>query len=229
MKTYYECIPCLLQSIIRLFKNGLVKAETKEIIIKKVLADLSKESLNQSPPSIAQKIHKIVKDNTGNEDPYKEVKYKYNKLCLEIYERLKNEVMNNNNPTYKALKLSVIGNIIDFGPNDSFNLLETISKLESIDFAIDDSRNLFNDIKNAHCILFLGDNAGETVFDRVLGTRLGIKAAEMIHKGEFGKMAALKGTDIISVPLEKAVGKLKTVPKERYGEAKLFFENEWGE
>lgn len=63
-----------------------------------------------------------------------------------------------------------------------------------------------------------------TVFDRVLGTRLGIKAAEMISKGEFGKMAALKGTDIVAVPLEKAVGKLKTVPKERYDEAKIFYE-----
>ena len=46
----------------------------------------------------------------------------------------------------------------------------------------------------------------------------------MIDKKEFGKMAALKGTDIVEVPLDKAVGKLKTVPKERYDEAKLFFE-----
>ncbi|MEA2037186.1 MAG: ATP-dependent 6-phosphofructokinase [Nanoarchaeota archaeon] len=67
--------------------------------------------------------------------------------------------------------------------------------------------------------------AGEpTVFDRVLGTRLGIKAADMVDKGEFGKMVALKGTDVIAVDLNKAVGKLKTVPKERYEEAKIFFE-----
>ena len=65
-----------------------------------------------------------------------------------------------------------------------------------------------------------------TVFDRVLGTRLGIHAAKMVDKGEFGKMAALKGENIVSVPLAKAVGKLKTVPKERYDEAKLFFDLE---
>jgi len=76
-----------------------------------------------------------------------------------------------------------------------------------------------------HVVLGHLQRAGNpTVFDIVLGTRLGIKAAEMIIKGEFGKMAALKGTEIVSVPLEKAVGKLKTVPKERYDEAKLFFE-----
>ena len=63
-----------------------------------------------------------------------------------------------------------------------------------------------------------------TAFDINLGTRLGIHAAEMIDKGEFGMMAALHGTKIVSIPLEKAVGKLKTVPKYRIEEAKLFYE-----
>ena len=63
-----------------------------------------------------------------------------------------------------------------------------------------------------------------TAFDINLGTRLGIHAAEMIDKGEFGMMAALHGTKIVSIPLEKAVGKLKTVPKHRIEEAKLFYE-----
>ncbi len=81
------------------------------------------------------------------------------------------------------------------------------------------------DIECRHVVLGHLQRAGQpTVFDRVLGTRLGIKAADMIDKKEFGKMAALKGTDIISVSLDKAVGKLKTVPKERYEEAKLFYE-----
>lgn len=81
------------------------------------------------------------------------------------------------------------------------------------------------EIECRHVVLGHLQRAGDpTVFDRVLGTRLGIKAAEMIDKEEFGKMAALKGTDIVSVPIDKAVGKLKTVPKERYDEAKLFFE-----
>jgi len=81
------------------------------------------------------------------------------------------------------------------------------------------------EVECRHVVLGHLQRAGEpTVFDRVLGTRLGIKAAEMIDKKEFGKMAALKGTDIVAVSLDKAVGKLKTVPKERYDEAKLFFE-----
>jgi len=51
-----------------------------------------------------------------------------------------------------------------------------------------------------------------TLFDRMLGTRVGVKAVEMIHDGEFGKMAALRGTDVVAIPLAEAVGSLKTVP-----------------
>ena len=82
-------------------------------------------------------------------------------------------------------------------------------------------------IECRHVVLGHLQRAGEpTVFDRVLGTRLGIKAAQMIHDGDYGKMAALQGTEIVAVPLDKAVGKLKIVPKERYDEAKIFYEVE---
>jgi len=62
-----------------------------------------------------------------------------------------------------------------------------------------------------------------TPFDRWLATRVGLKAVEMVHEGEFDHMAALRGTDIVAVPLEAAVGQLKTVPKELYEEVKALF------
>ena len=76
-----------------------------------------------------------------------------------------------------------------------------------------------------HVVLGHLQRAGTpTAFDINLGTRFGILAADMIKKGEFGKMAALHGTQVIPIPLEAAVGKLKTVPKERLAEAKIFYE-----
>src|SRR5450756_2083940 len=61
-----------------------------------------------------------------------------------------------------------------------------------------------------------------TLFDRILGSRVGVKAVEMIHDGEFGKMAALRGTELIAIPLTEAVGKLKTVPQEWVDLLKVF-------
>jgi 6-phosphofructokinase 1 len=62
-----------------------------------------------------------------------------------------------------------------------------------------------------------------TAFDRVLGTRFGVFAAELVNKGEWGKMAALRGTSIVAVSLEEAVGELKTVKDDLYEVASTFF------
>ncbi len=62
-----------------------------------------------------------------------------------------------------------------------------------------------------------------TLFDRILGTRVGYKAAELVHEGEFGKMVALKGNDVVPVPLEQATGELKTVGPEWFKMMETFF------
>ena len=62
-----------------------------------------------------------------------------------------------------------------------------------------------------------------SAFDRVLGTRFGIKAYELIRDGKFGRMASLRGNEIVDVPLEEATSELKTVDKNIYGIAKIFF------
>lgn len=62
-----------------------------------------------------------------------------------------------------------------------------------------------------------------TAFDRVLGTRFGIKAMELVLKKDYGKMASVQGNKIIAVSLEAAVSELKTVDMEFYNLAKIFF------
>jgi 6-phosphofructokinase 1 len=62
-----------------------------------------------------------------------------------------------------------------------------------------------------------------TAFDRVLATRFGVHAIGAVRDGDFGMMVALRGTDIVRVPLAAAVSELKTVPPERYAEAEVFF------
>ncbi len=62
-----------------------------------------------------------------------------------------------------------------------------------------------------------------TAFDRVLATRFGIAAIDMVHEGKFGHMTAIKGNRIVSVPLKEVVGKRKTVDLELYDIASVFF------
>ena len=65
--------------------------------------------------------------------------------------------------------------------------------------------------------------ARPTAFDRVLATRFGLHAIEAVHDGDWGKMVALRGTDIVRVPLSDATAELKTVEPARYAEAEVFF------
>ena len=62
-----------------------------------------------------------------------------------------------------------------------------------------------------------------TAFDRVLATRFGLGAIDAVQDGAYGQMVALRGTDIVRVPLAEATAELKTVPVERYAEAEVFF------
>ncbi|ABG05027.1 pyrophosphate-dependent phosphofructokinase [Rubrobacter xylanophilus DSM 9941] len=62
-----------------------------------------------------------------------------------------------------------------------------------------------------------------TAYDRILSTRYGLRAAEAVKNGEWGKMVALRGSDIVTVPLEEATGETRTVPEDLYGVLKTFF------
>ncbi|MDE2491885.1 MAG: ATP-dependent 6-phosphofructokinase [Elusimicrobia bacterium] len=67
-------------------------------------------------------------------------------------------------------------------------------------------------IETRHAVIgHIQRGGAPTLFDRILGTRAGVKAAELVHAGEFGKMAALKGTEVVAVGLDAATAKLKTV------------------
>ncbi len=62
-----------------------------------------------------------------------------------------------------------------------------------------------------------------TAYDRVLATRYGVRASELVHAGDFGRMVALSGSEIVAVDLEAAVAKPKTVPAELSALAEIFF------
>lgn len=62
-----------------------------------------------------------------------------------------------------------------------------------------------------------------SAFDRWLATRFGLHAIDAVHDGDFGKMVALNGTDIVRVPIAEATARLKTVDPALYAEAEVFF------
>lgn len=104
---------------------------------------------------------------SGIEDLYVEEKKQSNELAMEMYEELKTMVEHSNDSFNTALRLSIAGNIMDYGANSEFNIHNTISEALIKKFAIDGSREFELGIQKAKSILYLGDNAGEIVFDKL--------------------------------------------------------------
>jgi len=163
----YDCIPCAIGSLIKLFNKGLVPSEKQDDAMRCLLQFLSKEKFDQSPPALGREMHRLIRQTLNNSDPYKEIKNKSNSLMLGHYPILKEKVENAPDPFDLALRLAIAGNVIDFGPNNSFDINVTLKKAESVKLAVDHSQQLKSDLLSISTLLYLGDNAGEIVMDRL--------------------------------------------------------------
>jgi len=133
---------------------------------------------------------------TGTDDLYVDEKKQSNHAALELYKEWKPKVVDSTNPFNLALRLSIAGNIMDYGANADFNIHNTISKVVTNKFAIDHSEALELQISKAKNILYLGDNAGEIVFDKLF--------IETIHHSNL--TFAVRGNPVLNdVTMEDAI------------------------
>lgn len=118
-------------------------------------------------PLIQRELLHKFRDMNGIADPYLKEKKQSNKIALKLYKQWKPKVLTSDNPFSLSLRLAIAGNIMDYGTDQEFDVHETIKKAMIAEFAIDDSALLKQRIKEAKNILYLGDNAGEIVFDKL--------------------------------------------------------------
>ena len=164
----YDCINCAVGSLLTLFKKGLVAEEKQEIAMRALLNHLSSADLKQSPPNLGRDMHRIIRDVLEDPDPYDRIKKESNETLLKYYPQFAEEVRSDPDPFQLALRMAIAGNIIDFGPNHTFDWRETMERARSIDLSIDHSVQLKQDLHNAGMVLYIGDNAGEIVMDKLL-------------------------------------------------------------
>ena len=167
MKISFDCIPCTINSFLKLLNQNILPEDKHEEAVKKLLSTLSGENFHQSPASLGRKVHRIIREITGNPDPYRAIKDKSNVMMLEHEGRLRKKIFESDDPRSTALRLAIAGNVIDYGPQDRLDIWETIERILNSDLARDDSAELFNEIRSAKQILYVGDNCGEIVMDRL--------------------------------------------------------------
>lgn len=129
-----------------------------------ILADSSPEA---TPPQMSEAIHRAIREETLSADNYLQAKRSSNQQALALYPLLKKLVINSDNPFAMAARIAVIGNMIDFAVTDSLNLEEDIKDDLLSPLTVDHSARLKAELEKVPWVLYLADNAGETVFDRV--------------------------------------------------------------
>jgi damage-control phosphatase, subfamily I len=168
MKTYLDCIPCFMLQALRAGKFATKDESKIKEILDRVGCAIQGFSLDQIPPEMADVIYREIKNITGVEDPYKEIKRANIDEANSLYPELKNWVKDSEDPLLTAIRIAIAGNVIDLGVNKDFNIVEDLKKIIKQDFAIFDYQKFIERLEKTESILYLGDNAGESVFDKIL-------------------------------------------------------------
>ena len=177
MKTYLHCIPCLFEQIEKSAALFNLTDEQAKHIMDEVGSSLNSIPLTASPPERALVLQQMLSSYLSTDDPYKAIKKESNDKALELYPIIEKMVNESSHPLHLAIELSCAGNIIDYGVSPQGIDVEKeirsiitksekkIAKESSRLFAI---KEFITSIEKANTLLFLADNAGEVVFDKLL-------------------------------------------------------------
>ena len=145
-----------------------------EAALRDVLHRASQMDLAASPPAVAQKIHRRLRQLAGLADPYRALKDQHNRLAETLAAEWKPKIARSGDPLAAAVRLAIAGNVIDLGASGKITAPSVRDELRrALDgpFAGDMDR-LRRSLAGVERILYLADNAGEIVFDRLLVEQL---------------------------------------------------------
>ncbi|ASJ07096.1 damage-control phosphatase [Thermococcus pacificus] len=229
MKVHYECFACAAnqcQKIVEIGTNDLELRRRGVIEAAKLMAGINGDSI---PAVFGSEVFLGVYRVIGNDDPFKEYKELSNRLAEKVVSDIEKE-----GPNLKtALKLAIIGNVIDFAVGYSPERIEEdVKAMLSEELYVDHSDELFERLGKAKTLLYLADNCGEIYFDRLFikklkeafpylkiyvaakdGPIINDATVEDLRKACFGEFAGIisTGTRIVGVPLDRVSDEFREV------------------
>jgi len=187
MQTYLDCYACFLRQALAAARLVEASETQQKAVLDRVLDLLKRVDLASTPPEIGDRVHRIVRQEVESDDPYQVVKEASTDQALALYPRLKALLAEADDPLDTAVRLSIAGNIIDFGPEQEYDLWDTVGRVLAQPFAIDDRvafREALSRVSRGNTpLLYLADNAGETVFDRLLIETLPVPVVYVVKGG----------------------------------------------
>ena len=171
MRIQPECIPCILKMSVALLRNLELDERGFDRLYSDILKipALSWQDRIITSPEVIETVMSLMTESVGNPDPFAAAKAKMNELAETLYPFLKGMVREASDPLHAAVRVAIAGNSIDFMMHEKLSDVESLVR-ERLDEAISmESYSAFKEkVENSRVIVYLCDNAGEIVFDRLL-------------------------------------------------------------
>jgi hypothetical protein len=168
-----DCLPCICRQTLESARMVTEDADIQKEIMKKY-AQIIPEAVDKdiSAPELAAEIQAYIKKISGNKDPYKKLKEKNLKEVTLILDLVKKEIEQAEDSFLAALLMAAMGNSIDAGVSLDVEIEENIERALKNSFKINDYQKFLNQIESAKKMLFIADNTGEALFDKLLLEKL---------------------------------------------------------
>ena len=138
MRTYLDCYPCFVRQALEAARMAGANQRQQRAVLNRVFDVLQRADSSDVPPVIGSQVHRIVRQEVGNSDPYREVKEAGAREGLALYPWMQSLLAGAEDRLDTAVRLSIAGNIIDFGPAQQYDLTETVKRVLAQPFAIDE-------------------------------------------------------------------------------------------
>ncbi|MCD4738651.1 MAG: ARMT1-like domain-containing protein [Anaerolineae bacterium] len=233
MRTYLDCYPCFLRQALDAARHAQVDEAMQRHVLLQVMEIFPTFDLQTSPPEIGAYIHRLIRLELDNPDPYRGTKERSTAEALALYPRLKKRIASSANRLDTAVRLAIAGNIIDLGVSQTYDLWDVVERMLTQEFAIDSRTAFRTALSAARSVLYLADNAGETVFDRLLIETLELPVTYVVKGSPVLNDATLEdaraaGLDQVATLLTNGadipgtiLAKTSAEFQERYAEAEL--------
>lgn len=163
-----SCIRCLhLQADKMLIKHQIADGTARDIMQRFTLFIDEHKHKGLLAPEATSVLHRMIKKAAGIDDLYKTEKEHYNNLLMGFEHYIRDVIQQSDDPFQTALRYALAGNIIDFGPPRPFDVTKTLAAAVDRVPAIDHTNQLKEALVKASTVLYLGDNSGEIVLDKL--------------------------------------------------------------
>lgn len=170
MKVSAECMHCLVKRQAENIKK-YPDEEKKAEYLGKVLGIIANNAAEEPAPVLLSHIGRLHEEYFGKPFSFDELKKGYNAMMLEKEDEIREKISNAAAPLVLALRFAQIGNFIDFGAMDSVDdakLLEFLEQAETLPLSEDTYQKFTENLKTAKKLVYMTDNCGEIVLDKLL-------------------------------------------------------------